>query len=96
VKFESIEQNLVNHLVNLLVCRTHRLQIDLVVEGYLRIGQLLVALRQDVIWVLYQLLVQDPHCFRLASVIACLRSCEELRTNSVLLGVELQIGQKFF
>lgn len=87
-------EQLIHNFVHLLVGQTHRLEVDLVVEQDLRLANLLVALGQDVVRVVEQTAVQDLYCLALPGVTARLRRSEELRTDTVLGCVQLQVGEE--
>jgi hypothetical protein len=57
MEFEHPKQQLIHDLIHLFIGKTHRLEIDLVVEKYLCLGYLLVALGEDVVWVLEEVVV---------------------------------------
>ena len=96
VELKGVEEQLVKDLIHFLVGQTHCLQIDLVIVHDLGFCYFLVAFRQDVVWVLEELVVEHPDGLGLARVNARLWGCEELRAYAVFLGVELQVRKELF
>ena len=94
MEFEHAIKQLIHDLIDLFIGETHGLKVDLVVEKYLCLGYLLVALGKDVVGALKQVVVQNFYCLGLVGVVAGLRGCEELRTDAILAGIQLQIGEE--
>ncbi len=72
MKFKCLKKHLIQYFIDFLIICTHSLQVYLIVIWYLCFSNLLITLRQNVVWVLKELVIEDFYCLGLSGVVTCL------------------------